>query len=90
LPNILSFLLPGTYFPNMDGDGFLSDVFMLNTETLEWTELTDQISGIFPSGRWGHGFVHVNNKLLLFGGFSGLGAEFPLYPKFRIEIHKSN
>ncbi|OVA05951.1 Kelch repeat type 1 [Macleaya cordata] len=54
-----------------DGKKWLSDVYILDTMSLEWTELS--ISGSLPPPRCGHTATMVEKRLLVFGGRGGGG-----------------
>ncbi|RAL51167.1 hypothetical protein DM860_005523 [Cuscuta australis] len=54
-----------------DGKKWLSDVFILDTISLEWTELS--ISGALPPPRCGHSATMVEKRLLVYGGRGGGG-----------------
>ncbi|WOH11659.1 hypothetical protein DCAR_0831149 [Daucus carota subsp. sativus] len=54
-----------------DGKKWLSDVFVLDTISLEWTELS--VSGALPPPRCGHTATMVEKRLLVFGGRGGGG-----------------
>ncbi|XP_078434712.1 galactose oxidase/kelch repeat superfamily protein isoform X2 [Wolffia australiana] len=54
-----------------DGKKWLSDVHVLDTISLEWTELS--ISGSLPAPRCGHTATMVEKRLLIFGGRGGGG-----------------
>ncbi|KAL5710739.1 G protein alpha subunit [Ranunculus cassubicifolius] len=54
-----------------DGKKFLSDVYVLDTMSLEWTELS--VAGSLPSPRCGHTATMVEKRLLVFGGRGGGG-----------------
>ncbi|KAJ6847434.1 rho GTPase-activating protein gacHH [Iris pallida] len=54
-----------------DGKKWLSDVFILDTISLEWTELS--VSGTVPQPRCGHTATMVEKRLLIFGGRGGSG-----------------
>ncbi|CAA7397087.1 unnamed protein product [Spirodela intermedia] len=54
-----------------DGKKWLSDVYILDTISLEWTELS--ISGSLPAPRCGHTATMVEKRLLVFGGRGGGG-----------------
>ncbi|XP_072964441.1 protein GLUTELIN PRECURSOR ACCUMULATION 3 [Typha angustifolia] len=54
-----------------DGKKWLSDVYILDTISLEWTELS--VSGTVPSPRCGHSATMVEKRLLIFGGRGGGG-----------------
>ncbi|RZC76869.1 hypothetical protein C5167_000997 [Papaver somniferum] len=54
-----------------DGKKWLSDVYILDTMSLEWTELS--ISGSGPPPRCGHTATMVEKRLLVFGGRGGGG-----------------
>lgn len=54
-----------------DGKKWLSDVYILDTISLEWTELS--ISGSVPPPRCGHTATMVEKRLLIFGGRGGGG-----------------
>ncbi|KAG0452226.1 hypothetical protein HPP92_025805 [Vanilla planifolia] len=55
-----------------DGKKWLSDVYILDTISLEWTELS--ISGSAPPPRCGHTSNMVERRLLVFGGRGGGGS----------------
>ncbi|XP_042499703.1 protein GLUTELIN PRECURSOR ACCUMULATION 3 isoform X1 [Macadamia integrifolia] len=54
-----------------DGKKWLSDVYVLDTISLEWTELS--VSGSLPPPRCGHTATMVEKRLLAFGGRGGGG-----------------
>lgn len=54
-----------------DGKKWLSDVYVLDTISLEWMELS--ISGTQPPPRCGHSATMVEKRLLVFGGRGGGG-----------------
>ncbi|THU68734.1 hypothetical protein C4D60_Mb08t06980 [Musa balbisiana] len=54
-----------------DGKKWLSDVYILDTISLEWTELS--ITGSVPQPRCGHSATMVEKRLLIFGGRGGGG-----------------
>ncbi|KAK9122729.1 hypothetical protein Sjap_012331 [Stephania japonica] len=54
-----------------DGKKWLSDVYVLDTISLEWTELA--VSGSLPPPRCGHTVTMVEKRLLVFGGRGGGG-----------------
>lgn len=54
-----------------DGKKWLSDVYNLDTISLEWTELS--ITGSAPPPRCGHTATMVEKRLLVFGGRGGGG-----------------
>ncbi|XP_077230077.1 galactose oxidase/kelch repeat superfamily protein [Tasmannia lanceolata] len=54
-----------------DGKKWLSDVYILDTISLEWTELS--VSGTLPPPRCGHTATMVEKRLLVFGGRGGGG-----------------
>ncbi|KAG9443849.1 hypothetical protein H6P81_015189 [Aristolochia fimbriata] len=54
-----------------DGKKWLSDVYVLDTISLEWTELV--VSGTLPPPRCGHTATMVEKRLLVFGGRGGGG-----------------
>ncbi|KAK8914099.1 hypothetical protein KSP39_PZI023892 [Platanthera zijinensis] len=54
-----------------DGKKWLSDVYILDTMSLEWTELS--ITGSAPPQRCGHTTTMVEKRLLVFGGRGGGG-----------------
>ncbi|KAK9075121.1 hypothetical protein SSX86_003440 [Deinandra increscens subsp. villosa] len=54
-----------------DGKKWLSDVFVLDTMSLEWTELA--VSGTLPPPRCGHTATMVEKRLLVYGGRGGGG-----------------
>ncbi|KAL2943260.1 RING finger protein B [Bienertia sinuspersici] len=49
-----------------DGKKWLSDVYVLDTISLEWTELS--ITGTVPPARCGHTATMVEKRLLVYGG----------------------
>ncbi|URE28108.1 Kelch motif [Musa troglodytarum] len=54
-----------------DGKKWLSDVYILDTISLEWMELS--ITGSVPQPRCGHSATMVEKRLLIFGGRGGGG-----------------
>lgn len=54
-----------------DGKKWLSDVYILDTISLEWMELS--VSGSVPPPRCGHTATMVEKRLLVFGGRGGTG-----------------
>ncbi|XP_076943956.1 protein GLUTELIN PRECURSOR ACCUMULATION 3-like isoform X2 [Bidens hawaiensis] len=54
-----------------DGKKWLSDVFVLDTMSLEWTELV--VTGTLPPPRCGHTATMVEKRLLVYGGRGGGG-----------------
>ncbi|KAH9602280.1 hypothetical protein KSS87_015441 [Heliosperma pusillum] len=54
-----------------DGKKWLSDVYVLDTISLEWTELS--ISGNVPPARCGHTATMVEKRLLVYGGRGSSG-----------------
>lgn len=54
-----------------DGKKWLSDVYLLDTISLEWTELS--ITGTVPPARCGHTITMVEKRLLLYGGRGSSG-----------------
>jgi hypothetical protein len=54
-----------------DGKKWLSDVFVLDTISLEWLELP--VSGSLPPPRCGHTATMVEKRLLVYGGRGGGG-----------------
>ncbi|KAA8539168.1 hypothetical protein F0562_025860 [Nyssa sinensis] len=54
-----------------DGKKWLSDVYVLDTISLEWMELT--VSGSLPPPRCGHTATMVEKRLLVYGGRGGGG-----------------
>ncbi|ONK57169.1 uncharacterized protein A4U43_C10F17310 [Asparagus officinalis] len=54
-----------------DGKKWLSDVYVLDTMSLEWMELS--ITGSAPPPRCGHTATMVEKRLLIFGGRGGSG-----------------
>ncbi|XP_048498961.1 protein GLUTELIN PRECURSOR ACCUMULATION 3 isoform X2 [Beta vulgaris subsp. vulgaris] len=54
-----------------DGKKWLSDVYVLDTISLEWTELS--ISGTVPPARCGHTATMVEKRLLVYGGRGSTG-----------------
>ncbi|XP_057979299.1 protein GLUTELIN PRECURSOR ACCUMULATION 3 isoform X2 [Malania oleifera] len=58
-------------FGGWDGKKWLSDVYVLDTISLEWTELS--ISGSLPPPRCGHTATMLEKRLLVYGGRGGGG-----------------
>ncbi|EXC25398.1 RING finger protein B [Morus notabilis] len=54
-----------------DGKKWLSDVYVLDTISLEWTELP--VTGSLPPPRCGHTATMVEKRLLVYGGRGGGG-----------------
>ncbi|XVF82759.1 hypothetical protein PTKIN_Ptkin16aG0075200 [Pterospermum kingtungense] len=54
-----------------DGKKWLSDVYVLDTISLEWMELS--VTGSLPPPRCGHSATMVEKRLLVFGGRGGGG-----------------
>ncbi|XP_028768396.1 protein GLUTELIN PRECURSOR ACCUMULATION 3 isoform X1 [Neltuma alba] len=54
-----------------DGKKWLSDVYVLDTISLEWTELS--VIGTLPPPRCGHTATMVEKRLLVYGGRGGGG-----------------
>ncbi|KAF2602508.1 hypothetical protein F2Q70_00024982 [Brassica cretica] len=54
-----------------DGKKWLSDVYVMDTMSLEWMELS--VSGSLPPPRCGHTATMVEKRLLVFGGRGGGG-----------------
>ncbi|KAK4489665.1 hypothetical protein RD792_005477 [Penstemon davidsonii] len=54
-----------------DGKKWLSDVYVLDTISLEWMELS--ISGTIPPPRCGHSVTMIEKRLLIYGGRGGGG-----------------
>ncbi|XP_059665980.1 protein GLUTELIN PRECURSOR ACCUMULATION 3 isoform X3 [Cornus florida] len=54
-----------------DGKKWLSDVYILDTISLEWIELS--VSGSLPPPRCGHSATMVEKRLLVYGGRGGGG-----------------
>ncbi|KAG5557054.1 hypothetical protein RHGRI_007341 [Rhododendron griersonianum] len=54
-----------------DGKKWLSDVYVMDTMTLEWMELS--VSGSLPPPRCGHTATMVEKRLLVYGGRGGGG-----------------
>ncbi|GAU23548.1 hypothetical protein TSUD_40260 [Trifolium subterraneum] len=54
-----------------DGKKWLSDVYVLDTISLEWTELS--VTGTLPQPRCGHTATMVEKRLLVYGGRGGGG-----------------
>ncbi|ERN13146.1 tip elongation aberrant protein 1 [Amborella trichopoda] len=55
-----------------DGKKWLSDVYVLDTMSLEWTELS--VLGTLPPPRCGHTATMVEKRLLVFGGRGAGGS----------------
>ncbi|TMW96783.1 hypothetical protein EJD97_006787 [Solanum chilense] len=58
-------------FGGWDGKKWLSDVYILDTMTLEWRELA--VLGTVPPPRCGHTATMVEKRLLVYGGRGGGG-----------------
>ncbi|KAG8380609.1 hypothetical protein BUALT_Bualt06G0033500 [Buddleja alternifolia] len=54
-----------------DGKKWLSDVYVLDTVSLEWTELS--VSGTMPPPRCGHSVTMIEKRMLIYGGRGGGG-----------------
>ncbi|XP_037444343.1 protein GLUTELIN PRECURSOR ACCUMULATION 3 [Triticum dicoccoides] len=54
-----------------DGKKWLSDVYVMDTMSLEWTELA--VTGSAPPPRCGHSATMIEKRLLIFGGRGGTG-----------------
>ena len=54
-------------FGGWDGSKRLNDLFTLDTERMEWTEITTD-PATTPSPRAGMSLTNLDNKLVLFGG----------------------
>ncbi|KAG6573874.1 Protein GLUTELIN PRECURSOR ACCUMULATION 3, partial [Cucurbita argyrosperma subsp. sororia] len=54
-----------------DGKKWLSDVYVLDTMSLEWTELS--VAGSLPPPRCGHTATMLEKRLLVYGGRGGGG-----------------
>ncbi|XP_050210480.1 protein GLUTELIN PRECURSOR ACCUMULATION 3 [Mercurialis annua] len=54
-----------------DGKKWLSDVYLLDTISLEWTELS--VTGALPPPRCGHTATMLEKRLLIYGGRGGGG-----------------
>jgi hypothetical protein len=48
---------------------------MFDTETNEWTELTELVTGSLPSARSHFGVRFFGNYLYVFGGWSSAGSQ---------------
>jgi hypothetical protein len=67
-PNTLQFYLYGGYssLGNVN-----SDIYIFNVEIMNWKKLEMKQSKIeVPTGRYGHSFVMLQEKIYLFGGKS--------------------
>ena len=49
---------------------FLKDLFVFDTATVTWTDLSPSTSGTGPSARRCHGFTAAGGKLYVHAGFS--------------------
>lgn len=58
-------------FAGHDGTKRLNDLYVLNLETLEWTQPTVPEGAILPPPRAGHTADLVGRKIFLFGGGDG-------------------
>nr|POE50768.1 dynein regulatory complex subunit 7 [Quercus suber] len=61
----------GNMYGGWDGKRWLSDVYVLDTISLEWMELS--VSGSLPPPRCGHTATIVEKRLLVYGGRGGGG-----------------
>jgi hypothetical protein len=52
---------------------YLNDLYMLDPDSLQWTDLSSSTLGGTPSRRAAPGFTQLNDKLYLFGGGYGYG-----------------
>ena len=55
--------------------GYLNDLFELDTDSLQWTDLSTPSSGNPPSSRYWHGFTSLGGDLFVFGGYTGATGE---------------
>jgi hypothetical protein len=59
--------------------GLLNDLFVLDLDQLEWTDLTGMVIGTPPAPRAGLGITSVSGRFFIFGGVfpdSGLATPF--------------
>ncbi|KAL0299039.1 UNVERIFIED_CONTAM: protein GLUTELIN PRECURSOR ACCUMULATION 3, partial [Sesamum radiatum] len=64
-----------------DGKKWLSDVYVLDTISLEWMELS--VSGTIPPPRCGHSATMIEKRLLIYGGRGNL-ASFSCYQELKV------
>jgi hypothetical protein len=69
LPNLIASALPGD----------LNDLFALDLDQLEWTNLTEIAVGTAPAPRFGLGLAAIPGKLLVFGGAIFQQSGFKMY-----------
>jgi hypothetical protein len=50
--------------------GLLNDLFMLDLDQLEWTDLSGKVFGTPPDPRAGLGITSVSGRIFIFGGHS--------------------
>ena len=55
--------------------GYLNDLFELDTDSLQWTDLSTPYSGNPPSSRYWTGFTSLGEILFVFGGYTGSSGE---------------
>jgi hypothetical protein len=56
-----------------DGTSYLSDIHQFHITSQEWEELTpNTTSKTLKTSRCGHTSIIVDDKMIVFGGFSGL------------------
>ena len=52
---------------------YLSDFYVFDTSTYNWTDLTNVVSGTLPTYRYCPGFTAIGTQIYLMGGFNGWG-----------------
>ena len=81
----------GGYGINSVGvNSWLNDFYEIDIEQSTSTELTITITGTLPTKRHQHTMVVLNNKIYIFGGFSGINGVFSNFNNFyEIDIEQS-
>jgi len=81
----------GGYGINSVGvNSWLNDFYEIDIEQSTSTELTITITGTLPTKRHQHTMVVLNNKIYIFGGFSGINGVFSNFNDFyEIDIEQS-
>ena len=51
----------------------MNDVYMFNSITMAWTDISSSVNGIPPSRRYGHGFSRWISTFVVFGGKGSTG-----------------
>ena len=53
----------------------MNDLYMFDTKTVTWTNLSEQISGTPPLPRHSFGFASNGGKLYVFGGLNAVSCK---------------